>query len=72
MDLTACLSRSKTRRYAIYKNKQCLDSDESFGQIALLEWSLDTENLSTVSIHTYERAPQLVSPNLVCLLQSRS
>ncbi|CAL1708463.1 unnamed protein product [Somion occarium] len=28
-------------------------------KIALLEWSTETENLTTVSIHTYERAPQL-------------
>lgn len=29
-------------------------------QIALLEWSEATADLVTVSIHTYERAPQLV------------
>jgi hypothetical protein len=30
-------------------------------QIALLEWSAALHDLITVSIHTYERAPQLVS-----------
>lgn len=30
-------------------------------QIALLEWSTVVHDLITVSIHTYERAPQLVS-----------
>jgi len=30
-------------------------------QIALLEWSASLHDLITVSIHTYERAPQLVS-----------
>jgi cleavage and polyadenylation specificity factor subunit 1 len=30
-------------------------------QIALLEWSESVHDLITVSIHTYERAPQLVS-----------
>lgn len=30
-------------------------------QIALLEWSEAAEDVVTVSIHTYERAPQLVS-----------
>lgn len=29
-------------------------------QIALLEWSTVVHDLITVSIHTYERAPQLV------------
>ena len=29
-------------------------------QIALLEWSDDLHDLVTVSIHTYERATQLV------------
>lgn len=29
-------------------------------QIALLEWSTAVHDLVTVSIHTYERAPQLV------------
>ena len=32
-------------------------------QVALLEWSDAVHNLITVSIHTYERAPQLVSNN---------
>ncbi|KAI0073246.1 hypothetical protein K474DRAFT_235810 [Panus rudis PR-1116 ss-1] len=30
-------------------------------KIALLEWSQDVEDLITVSIHTYERAPQLAA-----------
>lgn len=30
-------------------------------QIALLEWSDATHDLLTVSIHTYERAPQMAS-----------
>ncbi len=29
-------------------------------KIALLEWSEPIDDLQTVSIHTYERAPQLV------------
>jgi cleavage and polyadenylation specificity factor subunit 1 len=29
-------------------------------EIALLEWSESIQDLVTVSIHTYERAPQLV------------
>ena len=33
-----------------------------FLQIALLEWSDTLHDLVTVSIHTYERAPQLVDP----------
>jgi hypothetical protein len=32
-------------------------------QVALLEWSDAVHDLITVSIHTYERAPQLVSNN---------
>ena len=31
-----------------------------YPQIALLEWSDAVHDLVTVSIHTYERAPQLV------------
>ena len=33
-------------------------------QIALLEWSDTLNDLLTVSIHTYERAPQMVSHTL--------
>lgn len=29
-------------------------------QLALLEWSSEMHDLTTVSIHTYERAPQVV------------
>ena len=32
----------------------------NFAQISLMEWSDSTQDLTTVSIHTYERALQLV------------
>jgi len=35
-------------------------------KIALLEWSDAVYDLVTVSIHTYERAPQLVRFTLFC------
>jgi cleavage and polyadenylation specificity factor subunit 1 len=38
----------------------CYQLTSSF-QVALLEWSDAVHDLITVSIHTYERAPQLVS-----------
>jgi cleavage and polyadenylation specificity factor subunit 1 len=44
--------------------KVCVLPDQSANahpvQIALLEWSEETADLLTVSLHTYERAPQLV------------
>ena len=39
-------------------------------KIALLEWSDAVYDLVTVSIHTYERAPQLVRFLLFCFLLS--
>lgn len=33
-------------------------------QIALLEWSDSVNDLMTVSIHTYERAPQMVNAHV--------
>ena len=47
--------RSKKRAEGV------VDSFENTPQIALLEWSNSIHDLVTVSIHTYERAPQLVS-----------
>ena len=33
-------------------------------QIAILEWSEAMHDLSAISLHTYERAPQVVSPSV--------
>lgn len=49
-DAKVCFSWTSYQRVLISK----------FLQIALLEWSDAIHDLVTVSIHTYERAPQLV------------
>lgn len=52
-------------RLVCQKSYYCFSS--FFHQIALLEWSDAIHDLITVSIHTYERAPQLVCEMFIAM-----
>lgn len=61
-DSIVCLCHSRTRKSVdVAFPDSFIAKSTDITQIALLEWSAAVHDLITVSIHTYERAPQLVS-----------
>jgi hypothetical protein len=64
-DSIVCLCHSRMRKFVDVVFHAYIAKSTDITQIALLEWSAAVHDLITVSIHTYERAPQLVSLLLI-------